>query len=145
LWISILDQNVKLFNSIVKDDTINSNIVMAGYKNIKWDFWNFNSKGLVLIVEKFKVPLMRQAMIGELLISKSIIEKIYKEELSKHSLTDGSMHVGEFKPDMLLSKNNFMLYDRLIKKNEKNMEILTEKYAKDLPEILEILIQKKDI
>lgn len=40
----LLNENIKLFNGIVKDDTVDheKNFYVPGYKNIEWKFWEFS-------------------------------------------------------------------------------------------------------
>lgn len=77
LWKIIMDENAKLFNGIVIDDTNEENFVVAGYKNVVWNFWWFNYDKETINVAKRKMPLYRQILDGKLLELNGKADLIY--------------------------------------------------------------------
>lgn len=90
----ILDENVKLFNGIVKEDTIQEGFVVPGWKNVVWKWWNVDED---LSLSFDKVRLADQMISGE-------IEKLQKQadELEKNGKAetdDGLFSVVDWKSD----------------------------------------------
>lgn len=90
----ILDDNVKLFNGIVKEDTVEEGFVVPGWKNVVWRWWNID-EGLNLSFDK--VRLADQMISGE-------IEKLQKqadelEKTGKEETDDGLFSVLDWRSD----------------------------------------------
>lgn len=65
--VKLLASNIKLFNTIVKEDTIEEAFVCPGWKNIHWDWWTISSAkdGKFRLTRK-KVSLAEQLLSGEI-------------------------------------------------------------------------------
>lgn len=112
----ILDDNVKLFNGIVKEDTVEEGFVVPGWKNVVWKWWNVD-EGLNLSFDK--VRLADQMISGE-------IEKLQKqadelEKTGKVETDDGLFSVLDWKSDKERSE-----FDKLNKQIEKLKKELSQ-------------------
>lgn len=105
----ILDDNVKLFNGIVKEDTIEEGFVVPGWKNVVWKWWNIDKR---LNLSFDKVRLADQMISGE-------IEKLQKqvdelEKTGKVETDDGLFSILDWRSDKERSE-----FDKLNKQIEK--------------------------
>ncbi len=77
LWKHILDENMKLFNGIIEDDTIDveNNFIVPGWFNINWTWWGFSNwaapktgqEGEISVdIQETRVPLAKQILEGKL-------------------------------------------------------------------------------
>lgn len=90
----ILDDNIKLFNGIVKEDTVEEGFVVPGWKNVIWKWWNIDED---LNLSFDKVRLADQMISGE-------IEKLQKqadelEKTGKVETDDGLFSVLDWRSD----------------------------------------------
>lgn len=65
-WKMVMDENAKLFNGIVLEDTIEEGFIVPGYKNIIWKFWYFTYDKDRIIAASKPVPLYRQILESKL-------------------------------------------------------------------------------
>lgn len=80
----ILDDNVKLFNGIVKEDTVSDGFVVPGWKNVVWKWWTIGDDD---ILSYKTVKLSDQMIHGEIEQLEKKCE--YLEKTGKDSIDDG--------------------------------------------------------
>jgi len=78
--IQILDENIRLFNGIVKEDTIEEGFVVPGWKNVVWKWWNIEKSSIITSED---IRLADQMISGE-------IEQLQKQadELERKGKTE---------------------------------------------------------
>ena len=69
--LNILEENIKLFNGIVKEDTVQEGFVVAGWENVVWKWWNVNDETTFenfdnILLDYEEVPLKAQMLQGEI-------------------------------------------------------------------------------
>lgn len=69
--LNILEENVKLFNGIVKEDTVQEDFVVAGWENVVWKWWSVNDETTFenfdnILLDYEEVPLKAQMLQGEI-------------------------------------------------------------------------------
>lgn len=80
--LTILEDNIKLFNGIVKDDVIDENVFIPGWFNVKWVWWNVNDD---LSLNKKYVWLRQQMLEGEIEQLERKAETIKKDKMIEKS------------------------------------------------------------
>ena len=69
--LSVLEENIKLFNGIVKEDTVQEGFVVAGWENVVWKWWSVNDETTFenfdnILLDYEEVPLKAQMLQGEI-------------------------------------------------------------------------------
>jgi hypothetical protein len=77
LWKLIMDENAKLFNGIVLEDTVEEGFIVPGYRNIVWNFWWFTYDKSTINVAKRRIPLYRQMLDSKISELQSKANSIY--------------------------------------------------------------------
>lgn len=79
---NIVEDNLKLFNGIVEDDTIGETFVVAGWSNVVWCWWDFSVDVHGAVTESRKlVPLAEQIHMDERKHIESRIAELKKNYL----------------------------------------------------------------
>lgn len=81
---TILNDNIKLFNGIVKDDVIDDKTICPGYKNVVWRWWDIsisNDGNYELNFEE--VRLLEQMITGEIELLEKKVEKLKTEKMTE--------------------------------------------------------------
>lgn len=86
---SIMNHNIKLFNGIQENNTISDGLVVAGWGNIKWRFWDVKDVvGENVSISYELVSLAEQIITGEI---EQLSNKAENLKESKMKKSDGSL------------------------------------------------------
>lgn len=92
---TILNDNIKLFNGIVKDDVIDDKTICPGYKNVVWRWWSVSVSDSGEHELTFdEVKLIDQMLSGEIEMLENQAEKLKSDKMVEKS--DGLFSVKDW-------------------------------------------------
>lgn len=65
-WKTVLDENVKLFNAIKREDEVARGSFIPGFRRVAWTFWAFENSKIRLRAHRTRVPFMLQVLSAQI-------------------------------------------------------------------------------